>query len=175
MQFPSVSLAYERAESDIMHLKPRNPRRDRLVNEPLAAYSYFQIGEGAAGPRPPSPGGRGGGGFWGCGGPTASMPAAVPAGAIQSFAGFTDYFVAMAQEGWWPLLCLGLRPRWEDTHEQELQDSYGQQWVRAAPFGPPAGAPIGAECWEVKTTSPCKSIFSPVGRRGHQARLTSLN
>uniref|UniRef100_A0A493TXP5 Cation-transporting P-type ATPase C-terminal domain-containing protein n=5 Tax=Anas TaxID=8835 RepID=A0A493TXP5_ANAPP len=91
--FPSVSLAYERAESDIMHLKPRNPRRDRLVNEPLAAYSYFQIG------------------------------------AIQSFAGFTDYFVAMAQEGWWPLLCLGLRPRWEDTHEQELQDSYGQQWT----------------------------------------------
>ncbi|XP_054043748.1 LOW QUALITY PROTEIN: potassium-transporting ATPase alpha chain 1, partial [Rissa tridactyla] len=93
--FPSVSLAYERAESDIMHLKPRNPRRDRLVNEPLAAYSYFQIG------------------------------------AIQSFAGFTDYFVAMAQEGWWPLLCLGLRPRWEDTHEQELQDSYGQQWTFA--------------------------------------------
>ncbi|XP_040399589.1 potassium-transporting ATPase alpha chain 1 isoform X3 [Cygnus olor] len=91
--FPSVSLAYERAESDIMHLKPRNPRRDRLVNEPLAAYSYFQIG------------------------------------AIQSFAGFTDYFVAMAQEGWWPLLCLGLRARWEDTHEQELQDSYGQQWT----------------------------------------------
>uniref|UniRef100_A0A8C2T7H4 Potassium-transporting ATPase alpha chain 1-like n=1 Tax=Coturnix japonica TaxID=93934 RepID=A0A8C2T7H4_COTJA len=34
--FPSVSLAYERAESDIMHLKPRNPRKDRLVNEPLA-------------------------------------------------------------------------------------------------------------------------------------------
>uniref|UniRef100_A0A8C3S6A7 H(+)/K(+)-exchanging ATPase n=1 Tax=Chelydra serpentina TaxID=8475 RepID=A0A8C3S6A7_CHESE len=34
--FPSVSLAYEKAESDIMHLKPRNPRRDRLVNEALA-------------------------------------------------------------------------------------------------------------------------------------------
>ncbi|KAE8594628.1 hypothetical protein XENTR_v10019723 [Xenopus tropicalis] len=42
--FPSVSLAYERAESDIMHLKPRNPRRDRLVNEALAVYSYFQVG-----------------------------------------------------------------------------------------------------------------------------------
>ncbi|OCT71101.1 hypothetical protein XELAEV_18038010mg [Xenopus laevis] len=42
--FPSVSLAYEKAESDIMHLKPRNPRRDRLVNEALAVYSYFQIG-----------------------------------------------------------------------------------------------------------------------------------
>lgn len=40
-----MSLAYEKAESDIMHLRPRNPKRDRLVNEPLAAYSYFQIGE----------------------------------------------------------------------------------------------------------------------------------
>ena len=39
-----MSLAYEKAESDIMHLRPRNPKRDRLVNEPLAAYSYFQIG-----------------------------------------------------------------------------------------------------------------------------------
>uniref|UniRef100_A0A8I5ZYI7 Sodium/potassium-transporting ATPase subunit alpha n=1 Tax=Rattus norvegicus TaxID=10116 RepID=A0A8I5ZYI7_RAT len=91
--FPSVSLAYEKAESDIMHLRPRNPRRDRLVNEPLAAYSYFQIG------------------------------------AIQSFAGFADYFTAMAQEGWFPLLCVGLRPQWEDHHLQDLQDSYGQEWT----------------------------------------------
>ncbi|KAG5200683.1 hypothetical protein JEQ12_005217 [Ovis aries] len=91
--FPSVSLAYEKAESDIMHLRPRNPKRDRLVNEPLAAYSYFQIG------------------------------------AIQSFAGFTDYFTAMAQEGWFPLLCVGLRPQWEDHHLQDLQDSYGQEWT----------------------------------------------
>ncbi|XP_035170254.1 potassium-transporting ATPase alpha chain 1 [Oxyura jamaicensis] len=67
-------------------------------------------------------------GGWCVWGDTDSVPT-VPAGAIQSFAGFTDYFVAMAQEGWWPLLCLGLRPRWEDTHEQELQDSYGQQWT----------------------------------------------
>uniref|UniRef100_A0A3Q3LQV2 Sodium/potassium-transporting ATPase subunit alpha n=1 Tax=Mastacembelus armatus TaxID=205130 RepID=A0A3Q3LQV2_9TELE len=91
--FPSVSLAYEKAESDIMHLKPRNPRRDRLVNEALAVYSYFQIG------------------------------------AIQSFAGFTDYFTAMAQEGWFPLLCVGLRSQWENVHLQDLQDSYGQEWT----------------------------------------------
>ena len=50
-------------------------------------------------------------------------------GAIQSFAGFTDYFTAMAQEGWFPLLCVGLRPQWEDHHLQDLQDSYGQEWV----------------------------------------------
>uniref|UniRef100_A0A8B9NZ97 Sodium/potassium-transporting ATPase subunit alpha n=1 Tax=Apteryx owenii TaxID=8824 RepID=A0A8B9NZ97_APTOW len=63
------------------------------------------------------------------------------AGAMQSFAGFVDYFVALAQEGWWPALVLGLRPRWEDTREQELQDSYGQQWVRL-----PYAAPIRALC-----------------------------
>ncbi|XP_058864916.1 potassium-transporting ATPase alpha chain 1 [Acipenser ruthenus] len=93
--FPSVSLAYEKAESDIMNLKPRNPRKDRLVNESLAAYSYFQIG------------------------------------AIQSFAGFTDYFTCLAQEGWRPLLCVGLRSAWENAHNQEVQDSYGQEWTFA--------------------------------------------
>lgn len=54
-------------------------------------------------------------------------------GAIQSFAGFTDYFTAMAQEGWFPLLCVGLRPQWEDHHLQDLQDSYGQEWVSPCP------------------------------------------
>lgn len=53
-------------------------------------------------------------------------------GAIQSFAGFADYFTAMAQEGWFPLLCVGLRPQWEDHHLQDLQDSYGQEWVSSA-------------------------------------------
>nr|XP_054106271.1 potassium-transporting ATPase alpha chain 1 isoform X4 [Callithrix jacchus] len=225
--FPSVSLAYEKAESDIMHLRPRNPKRDRLVNEPLAAYSYFQIGgcpwngepeglctELLACSRPCL-------GLWlfldlsvciwswvsialrvpvcdGLSGPPVSLPSltllsmtlslshgllvflgpgcvffslslcpcfclccsvsvTVPAslslhvpfflcpclcvhlclpvslclspGAIQSFAGFTDYFTAMAQEGWFPLLCVGLRPQWEDHHLQDLQDSYGQEWT----------------------------------------------
>lgn len=50
-------------------------------------------------------------------------------GAIQSYAGFTDYFTAMAQEGWFPLLCVGLRGQWEDVKLQDLQDSYGQEWV----------------------------------------------
>lgn len=61
-------------------------------------------------------------------------------GAIQSFAGFTDYFTAMAQEGWFPLLCVGLRSQWEDVYLQDLQDSYGQEWVsmdfRSVPLVP---------------------------------------
>lgn len=32
-QVPAISLAYERAESDIMKRQPRNPYTDKLVNE----------------------------------------------------------------------------------------------------------------------------------------------
>uniref|UniRef100_A0A672V674 Sodium/potassium-transporting ATPase subunit alpha n=1 Tax=Strigops habroptila TaxID=2489341 RepID=A0A672V674_STRHB len=46
---PSVALAYEKAESDIMNRRPRNKRKDRLVNEQLAVYSYLQIGALALG------------------------------------------------------------------------------------------------------------------------------
>ncbi|XP_062499441.1 sodium/potassium-transporting ATPase subunit alpha-3-like [Corticium candelabrum] len=41
---PAISLAYEEAESDIMKRKPRNPQRDRLVNDRLISNSYGQIG-----------------------------------------------------------------------------------------------------------------------------------
>uniref|UniRef100_A0A8B9E4Z6 H(+)/K(+)-exchanging ATPase n=1 Tax=Anser cygnoides TaxID=8845 RepID=A0A8B9E4Z6_ANSCY len=44
---PSVALAYEKAESDIMNRRPRNKKKDRLVNEQLAVYSYLQIGRSA--------------------------------------------------------------------------------------------------------------------------------
>ncbi|XP_026972573.1 potassium-transporting ATPase alpha chain 2 [Sagmatias obliquidens] len=41
---PSIALAYEKAESDIMNRKPRDKKKDRLVNKPLAVYSYLHIG-----------------------------------------------------------------------------------------------------------------------------------
>jgi len=41
---PAISLAYERPESDIMMRKPRNPQRDKLVNDRLISLSYGQIG-----------------------------------------------------------------------------------------------------------------------------------
>ena len=42
----------------------------------------------------------------------------------------------MAQEGWFPLLCVGLRSQWENVHLQDLQDSYGQEWVRIQSLSP---------------------------------------
>merc|ERR1712183_353741 len=41
---PAISLAYEQAESDIMKRQPRDPLRDRLVNERLISMAYGQIG-----------------------------------------------------------------------------------------------------------------------------------
>ncbi|XP_067123050.1 sodium/potassium-transporting ATPase subunit alpha-like isoform X2 [Centruroides vittatus] len=41
---PAISLAYEEPESDIMKRKPRNPIKDKLVNERLISMSYGQIG-----------------------------------------------------------------------------------------------------------------------------------
>jgi sodium/potassium-transporting ATPase subunit alpha len=41
---PAISLAYEQAESDIMKRQPRDPKKDKLVNERLISVSYGQVG-----------------------------------------------------------------------------------------------------------------------------------
>ncbi|XP_053987982.1 sodium/potassium-transporting ATPase subunit alpha-like [Hylaeus volcanicus] len=41
---PAIALAYEKAESDIMHRAPRNPQYDKLVNKRLISVAYGQIG-----------------------------------------------------------------------------------------------------------------------------------
>merc|ERR1712038_1782260 len=41
---PAISMAYEKAESDIMKSPPRNPFTDKLVNERLISMAYGQIG-----------------------------------------------------------------------------------------------------------------------------------
>jgi len=41
---PAISLAYEKAESDIMKRKPRDPMHDKLVNQRLISMAYGQIG-----------------------------------------------------------------------------------------------------------------------------------
>lgn len=43
-QVPAISLAYEKAESKIMERKPRDPKRDKLVNSRLISMAYGQIG-----------------------------------------------------------------------------------------------------------------------------------
>lgn len=41
---PAISLAYEKAESDIMLRPPRNPKKDKLVTRKLYFLAYGHIG-----------------------------------------------------------------------------------------------------------------------------------
>ncbi|XP_046450818.1 sodium/potassium-transporting ATPase subunit alpha-B-like [Daphnia pulex] len=41
---PAISLAYEKAEADIMKRRPRNPKTDKLVNDRLISMAYGQVG-----------------------------------------------------------------------------------------------------------------------------------
>ena len=50
-------------------------------------------------------------------------------GMIQASAGFFTYLVIMAENGFWPSRLLGLRKSWEAKTVNDLEDSYGQEWV----------------------------------------------
>ncbi len=50
-------------------------------------------------------------------------------GMIQASGGFFVYFVIMAENGFWPGRLLGLRKEWDSKGVNDLQDSYGQEWV----------------------------------------------
>ncbi|XP_041698443.2 sodium/potassium-transporting ATPase subunit alpha-2 [Coregonus clupeaformis] len=50
-------------------------------------------------------------------------------GMIQALAGFFTYFVILAENGFWPETLLGIRLKWDDRANNEVEDSYGQQWT----------------------------------------------
>lgn len=49
---------------------------------------------------------------------------------IQALGGFFAYFVIMAENGFLPGHLVGIRLDWDDRSVNDLEDSYGQQWVR---------------------------------------------
>lgn len=49
---------------------------------------------------------------------------------LQATAGFFVYFVIMAENGFLPGYLFGLRRPWDNREINDLQDSYGQEWVR---------------------------------------------
>uniref|UniRef100_A0A3P8XJG0 Sodium/potassium-transporting ATPase subunit alpha n=1 Tax=Esox lucius TaxID=8010 RepID=A0A3P8XJG0_ESOLU len=50
-------------------------------------------------------------------------------GMIQALAGFFTYFVILAENGFLPSKLLGIRVEWDNKFCNDLEDSYGQQWV----------------------------------------------
>lgn len=51
---------------------------------------------------------------------------------MQSLGAFLVYFTVYAQEGFWPSALVNLREDWEQDSVNDLEDSYGQEWVRGA-------------------------------------------
>ena len=49
---------------------------------------------------------------------------------IQALAGFFTYFVILAENGFLPNKLVGIRIRWDDREVNDVEDSFGQQWVR---------------------------------------------
>ena len=48
---------------------------------------------------------------------------------IQAAAGFFVYFVILAENGFLPRFLFGIRNDWDSKSINDLQDSYGQEWV----------------------------------------------
>ncbi|TWW73988.1 Sodium/potassium-transporting ATPase subunit alpha-3 [Takifugu flavidus] len=61
-------------------------------------------------------------------------------GMIQALAGFFTYFVIMTENGFLPRTLLGIRVNWDHRDVNDLEDSYGQQWVRPM-------VPVGVTTW----------------------------
>lgn len=52
-------------------------------------------------------------------------------GMIQALGGFFTYFVILAENGFLPRTLVGIRINWDDREVNDLEDTYGQQWVRS--------------------------------------------
>lgn len=51
-------------------------------------------------------------------------------GFMQAAAGFFVYVVIMAENGFMPSRLLGLRGQWDSKSVNDLEDSFGQEWVK---------------------------------------------
>lgn len=50
-------------------------------------------------------------------------------GAMQAAGGFYVFYVIMGENGFWPMKLFGIRKYWDSRAVNDLQDSYGQEWV----------------------------------------------
>lgn len=48
---------------------------------------------------------------------------------MQALGAFLVYFTVYAQEGFLPRRLINLRVEWEKDYVNDLEDSYGQEWV----------------------------------------------
>lgn len=79
-------------------------------------------------------------------------------GMIQALAGFFTYFVILAENGFLPRNLVGIRIDWDDREVNDLEDSFGQQWVRNGDWHSPTWPEWINECfhsraWVIQSVS----------------------
>lgn len=67
---------------------------------------------------------------------------------IQALGGFFTYFVILAENGFLPFHLLGIRETWDDRWINDVEDSYGQQWVRNRLLGEGSECSSDPEDWQ---------------------------
>ena len=50
-------------------------------------------------------------------------------GVFEAVGGFFATFVIMAENGFFPARLVGIRASWDSNGINDLEDSYGQEWV----------------------------------------------
>lgn len=87
---------------------------------------------------------------------------------MQATAGFFTYFVIMAENGFWPTDLLNLRFLWDNKYVNDVEDSYGQQWVSVSKllFFMLAFCPLGTES--------CRVCFLLVAGTNHCLWMSSF-
>lgn len=111
--------------------------------ELIAVRNFFLGGAGLGweeGPR----GGRGQDGSTSLWSLHALLSFTLP-GLMQAVGAFVVYFAVYAQEGFRPTALISLRVEWEKDYVNDLEDSYGQEWVRRSSAPPSCLAQPGAE------------------------------
>lgn len=106
---PAISLAYEKAESDIMKRMPRDPY-DHLVNK---KYVFLILSFNARKNI-----------F--C---RLIFMAFLQIGVIQTIACFFTFFAIMTEHGFPLTRLLGIRHDWDSKDVEDLIDAFGQEWV----------------------------------------------
>lgn len=90
---------------------------------------------------------------------------------IQALGGFFTYFVILAENGFLPTHLLGLRVDWDDRWINDVEDSYGQQWVSEGPnsgssLGPPRTVATQPLAMQAKSRLTClPSVFQTYEQR----------
>lgn len=51
-------------------------------------------------------------------------------GLLQITAGLFTWIVVMGENGFWPSRLIGIRKAWDAAAVNDLEDSYGQEWVQ---------------------------------------------